>query len=82
MYKRELYGTKNISPPDSILYSLVLTSPIFQENDKDKSIFQLTPQDPRDESAKVMDFLRDGLPDVIQLGGNATIGKGIVRTKV
>ena len=72
-------------PSDSILYSLALTTPIFQENDNDKGVFQLTDQEQtenRDESEKVMAFLEDGLPTVIQLGGNATIGKGIVRTKV
>lgn len=72
-------------PSDSILYSIALTSPIFQENEEDKGIFQLTAQDQtenRDESEKVMEFLEDGLPTIIQLGGNATIGKGIVRTKI
>ena len=72
-------------PSDSILYSLALTTPIFQDNDADKGIFQLTDQEKteeRDESEKVMEFFADGLPAVIQLGGNATIGKGIVRTKI
>ena len=72
-------------PSDSILYSLALTSPIFPENDADKGIFQLTDQeikDVGDESEKVMEFFEDGLPAIIQLGGNATIGKGIVRTKI
>ncbi len=72
-------------PSDSILYSLALTTPIFQENGADKGIFQLTDQEKEekhDESKKVMEFFEDGLPDVIQLGGNATIGKGIVRTKI
>ena len=72
-------------PSDSLLYSLTLTSPIFQENDADKGIFMLTTQEKketRDESEKVMEFFEDGLPAVIQLGGNATIGKGIVRTKI
>ena len=72
-------------PSDSILYSLALTTPIFQEEDTDKGIFQLTSQEKTancDESEKVMEFFEDGLPSVIQLGGNATIGKGIVRTKV
>ena len=72
-------------PSDSILYSLALTSPIFQEDDKKRGIFELTAQDQAadlDESKKVMNFLEKGLPDVIQLGGNATIGKGIVRTKI
>ena len=51
----------------------------------DKGIFQLTDQEKQknsDESEKVMKFFEDALPAVIQLGGNATIGKGIVRTKV
>ena len=72
-------------PSDSILYSLTLTSPIFQENDTSKGIFKLTDQEKeekREESEKVMEFFEDGLPAVIQLGGNATIGKGIVRTKI
>ena len=72
-------------PADSILYSLALTSPIFQENNANKGIFQLTDQEikeNRDESEKVMEFFEDALPAVIQLGGNATTGKGIVRTKV
>ena len=34
------------------------------------------------ESEKVMNFFADGLPDIIQIGGNATVGKGIVRTHV
>ncbi|MDE0426604.1 MAG: type III-B CRISPR module RAMP protein Cmr4 [Candidatus Poribacteria bacterium] len=34
------------------------------------------------ESEKVMNFFAGGLPDIIQIGGNATIGKGIVRTHV
>ena len=71
-------------PTDSILYSLALTSPIFQDNNTNKGIFQLTDQEKaqkRDESEKVMEFFEDGLPGVIQIGGNSTIGKGIVRTK-
>jgi CRISPR-associated protein Cmr4 len=72
-------------PSDSILYSLALTSPIFQEDNAHKGIFQLTDQERVencDESEKVMEFFEDALPAVIQLGGNATTGKGIVRTKV
>ena len=67
-------------PSDSILYSLALTTPIFEDINK-KGIFNLKFQN-KEESERVMKFFEDGLPDVIQLGGNATIGKGIVRTKV
>jgi len=72
-------------PSDSIMYSLTLTTPIFQENESEKRIFALKPEEKnerRDESEKVMEFFEDGLPAVIQIGGNATIGKGIVRTKI
>lgn len=72
-------------PTDSILYSLVLTTPIFKENDADKGVFQLTDKDKakkRDEADKVMGFIEDELPSVIQIGGNATIGKGLVRTHI
>ena len=34
------------------------------------------------EPEKVMNFFEVGLPRIIQLGGNAAIGKGIVRTRV
>ena len=72
-------------PTDSILYSLALTTPIFKVNDGDKGIFQLTDEEKaknRNEAEKVMDFFGKGLPSVIQIGGNATIGKGLVRTHV
>ena len=72
-------------PTDSILYSLALTTPIFKENDADKGRFKLTCQEKKDkcdESEKVMNFFIDRLPNVIQIGGNATVGKGIVRTHV
>jgi CRISPR-associated protein Cmr4 len=29
-----------------------------------------------------MEYFVEGLPPVIQLGGNSTIGKGIVRTRI
>ena len=72
-------------PTDSILYSLALTTPIFIANGAKKGDFLLTPKDKaknRSEADKVMDFFEDELPSVIQIGGNATIGKGLVRTNV
>lgn len=68
-------------PSDSILYSLALTTPIFQEDDNKKGIFNSNHQN-KEESKRVMKFFEDGIPSVIQLGGNSTIGKGIIRTKV
>lgn len=58
-------------PSDSVMYSLVLTTPIFNEN---TDIFP--------DEKHVMTFFEKVLPSVIQIGGNATLGKGLVHTKV
>jgi CRISPR-associated protein Cmr4 len=75
--------TEEFLPSESILYSLVLASPIFQPKEKkDKSIFHQTDNKDKPEEISVMDFFEMGLKSVIQVGGNATLGKGIVRTKI
>lgn len=66
-------------PQESILYSLALASPVFKEKDDEKGIFK---QNGKNEEDLVLEFFKAGLPEVIQIGGNATIGKGIVRTRV
>lgn len=78
--------TEEYLPCESVLYSLALTSPIFQENDSDKGIFSPSYAGKPDEIKNmneehlVMQFFIHGLPEVIQIGGNATIGKGLVQT--
>ncbi len=75
--------TEEFLPSESILYSLVLASPIFQPKEKkDKSIFHQTDNKDKPEEISVMDFFEMSLKSVIQVGGNATLGKGIVRTKI
>ena len=69
--------TEEYLPAETVMYSLALTTPIFN---KDKSIFAKT--DAQKEEERVMDFFEKGIPAVIQIGGNATIGKGIVKVKV
>lgn len=72
--------TEEYLPTEAILYSLALTTPIFKENENDKGVFKKNGE--KEEEDLVMEFFTNGLPEIIQLGGNATIGKGIVRTKV
>lgn len=55
-----------------------MTTAVRVPQDKDKGPFKDNSSDK--EAQKVMDFLNQGLPEVIHLGGNQTIGKGIVRT--
>lgn len=73
-------------PSDSILYSLALTTPLFvDENNKKNTRFENHGEGPTkntEEAEEVMKFFAEGLPDIIQIGGNATVGKGIVRTHV
>lgn len=79
--------TEEYLPAESVMYSLVLASPIFKENDDDKGVFGMSPDNPcftecENEESKVMKFFETALPDVIQIGGNATLGKGLVRIKI
>jgi CRISPR-associated protein Cmr4 len=69
--------TEEYLPAETVLYSLALTTPIFLPEDKKADIIFKKP-----EEENVMKFFELGLPEVMQIGGNATIGKGIVRTKV
>ncbi len=61
-------------PADSVLYALVLTSDPFDTLKKEERLLT--------DAAKIMDFFTQGLEraqHIFQLGGNATIGKGLVR---
>ncbi|MCF8382799.1 MAG: type III-B CRISPR module RAMP protein Cmr4 [Chlorobium sp.] len=79
--------TEEYLPSESVLYSLVLASPIFKEKEDEKGIFSMIHgsscfEGCTDEESKVMEFFRTAMPEVIQIGGNATLGKGLVRTRV
>ena len=63
-------------PQDSILYTLALATPIFLDNGKKDPYFK---QDGSDEADLVLRLFRECMPRVTQIGGNATIGKGLVR---
>jgi len=78
--------TEEYLPAESVMYSLALASPIFKEKNEEKGIFNLESkqnEECKDEKEEqlVMEFFKKGLPEVIQVGGNATLGKGLVRTK-
>ena len=69
--------TEEYLPPETVLYSLALVAPLFSD---DKGIFKSGKNGvkiERPEEEAVLDFLAGNLPQVIQIGGNATIGKGL-----
>lgn len=88
--------TEEYLPSESVLYSLALFSPLFHKAKTVEPFMgyiqeqKLGPGDPeiedkvqRDEAKEVVAVKSffDELPPVIQIGGNATLGKGLVRTK-
>lgn len=76
--------TEEYLPAESILYSLVLASPIFPQSE-DLSKRKKLDNGKHDE-AGVIDFFAKHLSDEcknrLQLGANATLGKGLIRTKL
>lgn len=74
-------------PTDSILYFLVFSGPVFRKTDAEKGDFQIKQGEniqgkntTEKEACKVLNFFRDNLESIVQIGGNATVGKGFVRT--
>jgi CRISPR-associated protein Cmr4 len=78
--KRGGLWTEEYLPQDTILYSIAMASPIRVEKDEAKGIFKA--DNPDKEAEKVLQFFELGIPEVIQIGGNQTIGKGIVRIQI
>ncbi len=72
--------TEEYLPQDTILYSLVMFISPRVEKDEQKGIFKA--DSPDKEAQLVSEFFEKGLPSVIQIGGNQTIGKGFVRVNI
>jgi len=72
--------TEEYLPQDTILYSIAMASPVRVEKDEAKGIFKA--DNPDKEAEKVLQFFELGIPGVIQIGGNQTIGKGFVRIQI
>ncbi|MCW5921266.1 MAG: type III-B CRISPR module RAMP protein Cmr4 [Saprospiraceae bacterium] len=52
-------------PTASVLYSLAMAHPEFKKDGRN--------------AAQILNIFHNGLPGIVQIGGNATLGKGIVR---
>jgi len=71
--------TEEYLPQETVLYSLALAGPIFSG---DRGAFRQGEQTggvEKDEEA-LLDFITENMPRIIQMGGNASIGKGLVWT--
>ncbi|MGC9101204.1 MAG: type III-B CRISPR module RAMP protein Cmr4 [Caldisericum sp.] len=72
--------TEEYLPQDTILYSLAMASPLRVEKEEAKGV--LKGNNPEEEAKKVLEFFKLGCPEVLQIGGNQTIGKGLVRIQI
>jgi CRISPR-associated protein Cmr4 len=72
--------TEEYLPQDTILYSIAMASPIRVEKDEAKGVFKT--ETPDKEAGMVLQFFELGIPNIIQIGGNQTIGKGFVRIQI
>jgi len=73
--------TEEYLSQETVLYSLVLFGTIFNE---DKGVFMQGGQsgeDGKDEKI-LQDFVTSNMPRVVQMGGNASTGKGLVWTNI
>jgi CRISPR-associated protein Cmr4 len=72
--------TEEFLPAESILYSLVMASPIFQTKES-----EFTSKDEVSEEENVMSFFTETISNsekakgIFQIGGNSSLGKGIVK---
>jgi len=57
-----------------------MASPVRVEKDEAKEVFKA--ETPDKEAEKVLQFFELGIPEVIQIGGNQTIGKGFVKIQI
>jgi len=71
--------TEEYLPQDTILYSIAMASAVRVEKDEAKGVFKAENSDK--EAEKVLQFF-EGIPKVIQVGGNQTIGKGIAKIQI
>lgn len=70
--------TEEYLPQDSILYSIAMASGLRVKDNKDKDCFSEA-KDSKEEAELVLEYFRNGVGKVIQIGGNQTIGKGLTR---
>lgn len=63
-------------PAETIMYSLMMATPLMME--KEKKPAELKDEIPKKEANKILSKIMEELPRYIFLGGNETVGKGLV----
>jgi CRISPR-associated protein Cmr4 len=73
--------TEELLPAETVMYSLVMTSKIFISKELRESSDTVRAAG-ADEGKYLLDTIAAKLPKYIQLGGDATVGKGLCRVNV
>ncbi len=76
--------TEELLPAETVMYSIVFSSKAFLSKDKRKEYSSVEFLKEDDEENSIMSFFAKTIEDlkVIQIGGDATLGKGIVNVKI
>ncbi|WP_347489261.1 type III-B CRISPR module RAMP protein Cmr4 [Desulfoscipio sp. XC116] len=69
-------------PSDSLLYSLVLISPIFIDKKDQTQVAKIKDIAVEKQPEFIADFLEKNMPDILQIGGSMTLGKGLIGVKL
>jgi len=69
--------TEEYIPAETLFYSLAMAGSILLK-DADKQTWKENHPDITDESKYLLDLLKRNTPSIVQMGGDATIGKGLV----
>lgn len=69
-------------PSETVMYTTLLASPLFISEKRDKGYKQILSEKNIKEEQFVIDFVKEHLKEVIQIGGNATLGKGLISLKM
>jgi len=66
-------------PENTVFYSLALSSPLFTDSNDSKVVKLIKKDDSEKEAKTILNLFTEGLKEIrfLQIGGNATIGKGI-----
>ena len=76
--------TEEFLPAETVMYSLVMTSKIFMDKETraDSDTVKIATAAGADDSGYLINTIAGRLPKYIQLGGDATIGKGLCRVNM
>jgi len=72
--------TEEYLPSDAFLYSMIMASGLFSDEKNKKRIEHNLKTCNLEAEDMIIKYIKEMMPGIIQLGGNMSLGKGLVRT--